>query len=170
MKLCCKCVWVEVLALTIGRYINCTVIISLRLLGSRSSCQGAAPYKFTGLRGVPSNSKQMSQNRELSISQDGEDGGVLLFFDQQCCESIKSADELHNIETNQWRNSHCPFTPLMFSGWNQRATWHEAGMCNLDLLLVQAALHGNRRSKTKQVMKINANAEVSTAPKASHRP
>lgn len=65
-----KCVWVEVPALSIVRYINCTVIILLRLLGSHCSCQDAAPYKCTGLPRVPSSSKQMSQNTTLSISQD----------------------------------------------------------------------------------------------------
>ncbi len=65
-----KCAWVEVPALTIVRYINYAVIIPLRLLGSHCSCQDAAPYKCTGLPRVPSNSKQMSQNTALSISQD----------------------------------------------------------------------------------------------------
>lgn len=44
-----KHTWVEVPALTKLRYINYTVIIPLRLLGSYCSCQGAAPYKCTEL-------------------------------------------------------------------------------------------------------------------------
>lgn len=46
-----KRTWVEVAALTTVRYISYTVIIPLRLLGSHCSCQGAAPYKCTGLPG-----------------------------------------------------------------------------------------------------------------------
>lgn len=76
-------VWVEVAALTIVRYINRTVIIPLRLLGSLCSCQDAAPYKCTGLPRVPGNSKQMSQNTALSISQDRWES----LFNQCCCKS-----------------------------------------------------------------------------------
>lgn len=87
-------VWVEVQSPTIVRYVNCTVIISLRWLRSHCSCQGARPYKYTGLPRVPSNGKQMSQKTALSVSQGRWDSlpnqwycelGVIMDYTVQVC-------------------------------------------------------------------------------------
>lgn len=100
----------EVPALSIVSYINCTVIIPLMLLGSHCSCQDVAPYKCTGLPRVPSNSKQMSHNTTLSIPQDRRES----LSNRWYCKSVVLVN--NSILRQAYREYLLSFHTVMFSG------------------------------------------------------
>lgn len=93
------CVWVEVqLWQESGISTAATVIIPFRLLGSHCGCRKTAPYVLD-YSCAPSNSKQMSQNTALSISQDS---GKWWITPRQGCGELLLQSYFHAAVLNTW--------------------------------------------------------------------